>query len=109
MGENLQKKWITISEKLDVKIKTPYAIQLKDGLKIEADVLLENFGAKEGMLLFSSYGAFKQYAENITELGYGYSTMSEPEDGASFVIEDIIDVLKDWTWTGPEGKRPKWM
>ncbi len=72
-----QRKWIEISESLGLSIQLSYEIELGDR-KLTVPVLPKEFGAKNGMLLVTGYDLIADVAEELVNLGYGYSCLSEP-------------------------------
>jgi hypothetical protein len=81
------------------------------GLPVQwADVvLLEGFGAPNGMILLPSGVEILPYRDAIESKGFGFSIVepnldsSDPES-----LESTIDMLRDWGWCGPERARPPW-
>jgi hypothetical protein len=59
------------------------------------------------MLLLSDYGVISPYLSVIAELGFGFSTMSEPTDPYS--RPGCMEMLRDWGWSGALEKQPSWL
>ena len=99
--------WTQVSSDLGIDVIAPFEITLLDGTLLKVVALVKNFGAKNGMLVASDYDAVKPYKQKIVDSGYGYATNvgRSPEQ---YNRASMIDVLKDWGWTGPEGRRPSW-
>ena len=74
-----------------------------DGLG-EVQALIPDFGAKNGMLIVSTFDQIEPFADEILRLGYGFSVISPADD---YVRDDAIEMLMDWGWTG-ETKPPSW-
>jgi hypothetical protein len=78
-------------------------------VRIEADVPLKNFGGQNGTLIFAEMtDSIWGYRDEIVKLGYGYSTLSEPEETSVYDGNVSIEMLRDWGWCGPEKERPSW-
>ena len=89
-----QRQWIEISEGLGLEIRLSYEIKLADR-KLTVPVLLQGFGADKGMLLVTNYDLIRDVAEELVNLGYGYSCLSEPSPGP-VDYEGIEEMLRDW-------------
>jgi hypothetical protein len=77
--------------------------------KISVDLLIRNFGSENGILIVTDFDTITNYIDDITNLGYGFSVMTDPNNNERIELNDYIDVLKDWGWTGPEDKAPSWV
>ncbi|TGK31348.1 hypothetical protein EHQ12_01270 [Leptospira gomenensis] len=109
MYTKLQKIWKDAAENLNLEVEIPFSIILTDNSKINASILLKNFGAKNGMLIITNYEDVEQYLEKIYEAGYGFSTLSEPSENEQYSRKDFIELLSDWGWTGDLNLKPKWL
>lgn len=70
-------------------------------------LLLKDFGAKSGMIIVYDYADIKPFINEITQAGYGFSTLTfsdSPLDNA-----EIIDMPNDWGWTGESRLKPKFL
>ncbi len=89
-----QREWIEISEFLGLDIQLSYEIEL--GYKrLTVPVLLEGFGADKGMLLVTDFDLIADVVEELVNIGYGFSCLSEP------LLEPIDwksveEMLLDW-------------
>ena len=93
---NLQRQWQHAAEKHGLKVKIPFALALRDGSSIQADVLLEDYGARRGMLIVADFATVAEKRDVIVAAGYGYSCMSEPSEAEISSLEAIDDALEDW-------------
>ncbi|MBU1239030.1 hypothetical protein KKF84_13285 [Myxococcota bacterium] len=71
-------------------------------------VLLRDFGASHGMLLVTDFSLISSFADELTNLGYGYSCLSEPT-GVAHPDDDeaLMEMLSDWGWAGRDNP-PAW-
>ena len=92
----LQKHWVYIAKKRGLTVDVPYSVHLSDGKSLTVEVRLQNYGAKKGMLIVSSYALIDGKTDELIKMGYGYSCMSEPSDDNIESDEGLDDVLKDW-------------
>ena len=106
LNSELMNAWREASRDLGIKVEMPYALQLKSGAKIEADVLVKDFGHVNGMLV-SSCDIFSALTDEIVSAGYGYSVFST----AVYQTYDrdlFIEALNDWGWSRLADQRPSW-
>ena len=106
---NLAKKWEAAADDLGIEIVAPYSVQVDNNVTIRADLLVRNFGARNGMLVVTDYGTVKSYVQQLVKLGYGFSVLEEPAEGESYDRETLIHMLSDWSWSGPEDRKPGWI
>ena len=89
-----QREWIEISEFLGLNIQLSYEIELGDR-RLTVPVLLEGFGADKGMLLVTDFDLIRDVAEELVNLGYGFSCLSEPLSGP-IDWKSVEEMLRDW-------------
>ena len=89
-----QRRWIEIAERLGLDIQLSYEIDLGDR-RLIVPVRLLGFGADKGMLLVTAYDLIRDVAEQIVNLGYGYSCLGEPLPGP-IDWEYVEEILQDW-------------
>ena len=89
-----QRRWIEISEFLGLDIQLSHEIELGDK-RLTVPVLLEGFGADKGMLLVTDFDLVADVAEELANIGYGYSCLSEPLSG-SIDWKSVEEMLRDW-------------
>ncbi len=105
----LVESWLQTADDLGIRIVAPFELVLESGARVQAKVLVRDFGDRHGMLVVSDFEIIKRNHDEIIRAGYGYSTMSEPRIEAEYDRDTSIEVLADWGWTGPEYKRPTWL
>src|SRR5450631_4458182 len=106
----LQTAWRTAAKDLGLDIVVPFILKAET-FSITTELLLKHFGAEKGMLIVSDYNIIKPHHEKIIQLGYGYSTLTEPDQDWPFTAEEkeaFIEMLSEWGWFGP-GKAPTWL
>jgi len=103
---NLQQVWRRISTELGVEIEIPFQVSLPNRT-IHAQLLVKSFGAEHGMLIVTDYELVRDATNDLLSHGYGFSTLTEPENDKEYDRDIVIDMLKDWGWSG-KGKPPKW-
>jgi hypothetical protein len=101
--------WQQASNDLGLDIVAPFVLQLPSGVQINAIFFLKNFGAQEGMLIVSKFDDVSQYVDELTQAGYGFSVLSKYRSDTNYVRDNIVDVLRDWGWSGPPDSRPAWL
>lgn len=118
--KKLRTYWKIVSKKLNLKADIPYLIKYSDGRVQEVDVRLKDFGSKNGILLVSNsnYDAIKNRSKEIIEMGYSYSCLSSPDEEKieqvknepfENLIKEIKGLLSDWTYSGLDSEKPKWL
>jgi hypothetical protein len=107
----LAEQWSIIADSLDLRVVAPFSVQLPSGQRIDADVLLMDFGALKGMLLVTDAEKVLEHQEAITSAGYGFSILSEPGNTppASIELDVIVEILRDWGWAGSTDAQPAWL
>jgi hypothetical protein len=93
---------------LGIEIVAPYEVELPEGTKIRADVLLRNFGGRNGTLIFTSTNGVAPYGDQLCNLHYGVSVLEEPGT-ANYDRDVFVDMLSEWEWTGSEAAKPNWI
>lgn len=71
--------------------------------------LLKNFGGKNGMVLFPSGTMVLALHQLLLDQGYGYSVIDCPNSPIESYKNDLVLLLKDWSWTGAESEKPEWL
>jgi len=107
----LTAKWEEARDDLGIEIVAPYEVDLKNGIKVRAELLVRTFGARIGTLVFTEIDAVWPHRNELSSLGYGYSVLDEPTDKANELYdrELFIDMLSEWEWTGTEAEKPSWL
>jgi len=107
---HLQTAWRTAAKDLKLDIVAPFVLKTET-FSITAEILLKNFGSENGMLIVSNYKIIEPYHDKIIQLGYGYSTLTEPDKDYPFNADEkeaFIEMISEWGWFGP-GKAPEWL
>jgi hypothetical protein len=99
-------EWKTAQTRLGLEIAAPYQVDL-GGMKVEAALLVRNFGGRSGTLVFRHYGVVKPYIEELRKLGFGFSVLEQPRKG--YETEDTMAMLSEWDWTGDAATKPDWI
>ncbi len=102
-----QKEWNDIATKWGLTVETPFVVVVA-GERITVPVLLRDFGASRGMLLVTDYDLISAYTNDLIDLGFGFSCLSEPT-GVRHPEDDqaLMEMLVDWGWSG-SGNPPAW-
>jgi hypothetical protein len=101
--------WRLAAKDLDLEITIPFKLTLSSGYDIEAQLLLKNFGAKNGMIIVNRYDEIENYINEIISNGYGFSVLSQPSENEEYVRNDYVEMLFDWGWCGEEKEKPEWL
>ncbi len=107
----LQNAWHTAARELDLDIVVPFELKTKT-FTVTAEVLLKNFGAKQGMLIVSDHRLVEPFRHQLIKLGYGFATLAEPERDWPFTREEreaFIEMLNEWGWMGKPEDEPEWL
>lgn len=97
-------KWSAAAGRLGVELRGPLTVTLPDGRELEAHMLVPHFGTDKGTLVFSD--GLADY-RGLIALGYAYSVFDATGQASS--VEDLVEVLSDWSWCGAEHDRPGWL
>lgn len=98
--------WQLVASDLKIAVMAPYTALLNDGSLLEVSGWLKNFGPPMGMLVDDNYSLFASRAREIRSTGYGYSANL---GAGAYDRSSMIEVLRDWGWSGPEKHRPDWL
>jgi hypothetical protein len=99
--------WKMVAQDLGIDIAAPFDATLSDGNRLHVAALVKDFGPPRGMLIALEYNTLKPHRQKIIETGFGYSAQignSEKYDRGT-----MINILKDWGWSGASDKRPIWL
>lgn len=95
---------------LGLRIELGFTLALPAHAPVATVARIPELGAKNGMLVFTSYDAIEPFAPEIVQAGYGYSVMREPTSSqVEFDLESFQDMFLDWGWSGDPRARPTWM
>lgn len=101
--------WQKAASDLGLQITAPFCLLLASGHRLEAILLIHQFGAGKGMLIFTSYDEVSHYVNEIVDAGYGFSVLDEPREHEAYNKEEYIELLADWGWSGDNQLRPDWL
>ncbi len=101
--------WRRASRDLGIKIDVPYRLVLPSGEEIDAILRVPQFGARNGMLVFSDYRQVEGYVDALRDEGYGFSILNEPGKQEVYDISGFIELLDDWGWNGSNEDCPAWI
>ena len=93
---NLQRHWLFVSEQLGLSVKIDFPAKLSNGTVMVAEVLLEGYGSKNGMLLLSGASHIRELSSIIVASGFGFSCLSQPSDREIQSLAGVEDLLTDW-------------
>jgi hypothetical protein len=105
----LGSEWRRVAGVLGIEVVAPFALSLPSGTQVDAAALVKGFGAPNGMLLLTDYSKVRQELRALAELGFGFSVLEEPGDGDEFILDEYVDLLRDWGWAGPSESEPIWL
>lgn len=108
MNNLIGEYWKRAGNDLGIRIQSPFKLVLKDGLILEFEVLVKDFGAKLGMLITTDYKKIEPIEDKLVESGYGYSVLSEPTKERIYSVESFKNLLNDWGWSGDPKSAPAW-
>lgn len=60
------------------------------------------------MLVAADHAVLASFTARIVDDGYGYSS-NVGTDPDLYDRNEIMEMLKDWGWTGPEDRKPDWL
>jgi hypothetical protein len=89
---------------LGVKVVTPFELEI-DGQWAAFTALIVDFGGSPGIVIDPDWSVREPHVEALTKAGLGYSCVRV--DGGD--TNDLMELLRDWTWTGPRERRPSWL
>lgn len=78
-----------------------------DETTIRPTVIVEGFGAPNGMIVVERYDALEGKSGRLVELGYGFSVVRIDKKSVEGQ-ENIRGMLKEWGFVGPDSTRPAW-
>ncbi len=93
-----QREWIESSERLGLSIRLDYAVPLREK-RLIVPVLLEGYGAENGMLLVTDFDLIRDVDDELATLGYGFSCLSPPAGPIDW--PSVMKMLQDWGATSP--------
>ena len=105
----LASAWERAASLLGLEIAAPFVATLTGGAQVAADVLVRRFGAPNGMLLITDYSKVRHNLDALRGAGFGFSVLEEPAEAEQLVLDEFVELLRDWGWAGDPEKEPAWM
>jgi len=105
ISERVINSWKLASKDLNIKIQSPFILTTKNNKKVQFDLLVEKFGSKNGMIIFSfnKMHDIKLLIEN----DYSYSGLFL-RSYSTYNRQHFIDTLNDWGYFGDVANTPDW-
>lgn len=101
--------WYLAAKDLSIEVDGPVIVPLGDGQFVEADVVVRNFGGAKGMIVVDRSTQITGLSDAIVEAGFGFSVMGPINPNSSYDRDTLIEVLRDWGWSGPADGAPAWL
>jgi len=101
--------WEKAASDLNLRITVPFNLHLTNESHLEAPMLVHHFGANKGMLVFTNYDDVSPCVNELAKSGYGFSVLSEPGEYEHYEVEEYMELLAEWGWTGSDELRPDWL
>ena len=101
--------WKIAAADLGLEVVAPFQLVLPDHTRIEFDALVKKFGFENGMLLTEEYSKIEGREDAIVGMGYGFSVLWRYPSDSIYERLTYIELLSDWTWSGPIADRPDWL
>lgn len=106
---NLQSSLNRACHELNLNIVIPFLLTVREGIQINAQALLPQLGARNGMIIVSRYEDLLGVASDLPGMGYGYSVLDEPLLSEDFDLASYTDMFLDWGWEVSNERKPDWM
>jgi len=81
-----------------LKLEQNYCVNLPSGTKIVSIARLTGSGLADGMLVFTEDKSFWPFRKELSNAGFGYTVLSEPETSEIFDSESFREMIVDWGW-----------
>ena len=108
-ASRLASAWAQAAKILGVEIVAPFSVMLPSGTRIDAPVLVKSFGARNGMLIVTDYAEVRHELATLEDAGFGFAVLEGPDPAEPFVVNEFVDMLRDWGWTGRQEAEPSWL
>ena len=99
--------WARAAKDLGVDISGPMRITIGK-VELNPDMLVRYFGATNGTFVFEKWPGIS-VLEELKRNGYTCSSFLGPKENNHASRDDLIDILSDWGWCGPENQKPSWL
>ena len=70
LKDRIQAEWEQARDDLGLEIVIPFKLDLENGVTIHAELLVKNFGGRNGMLIVKKYDIVKDNLTEIQKLGF---------------------------------------
>ena len=98
--------WAQAAQELGVTLISP-PVTIPSGLEMYP-MLVPYFGTEKGTFVFSEMQP-KSVVDELRDNGYTCSIFSQCPEGYRVSVENLVEILSDWGWSGPENRRPSWV
>jgi hypothetical protein len=102
--DDAAESWLLQAAALGIEVVSPFEVELGGRHAVFA-AMIRDFGGSPGIVVDPAWSVIEPHVDALVEAGFGYSCL-EMEGNE---IGDLIEVLRDWTWTGPRERRPSWL
>jgi len=100
--------WERSAKVLGVQIEGPVRVTVSPDVVLEAEMLVQGFGARLGTLVFELTDRYPPFFDLLHKQGLTASSFGPYRDGEVCSLAYLLDVLGDWGWCG-EGADPSWL
>lgn len=94
-------------QELGMTIVVPFLLTVREGIQINAQALLPELGAPNGMIIVNHHDELRGVASELPSMGYGYSVLDEPLPTEDFDLASYVEMFSDWGWGKINGREPK--
>jgi hypothetical protein len=88
--------WKSVAAELGIRIAAPFVYTSSAG-KAEFAAMLPDFGGKSGIIADPDWDKIEPHKTSLKLDGYGLACVEISGNTGA-----LIEVLKDWTWTGTQ-------
>ena len=106
---NLQSFLHRACQELGLTINVPFLLTMCDDIEINAQALLPQLGAPNGMIIVNHYDELCGTVSKLQSMGYSYSVLDDPSPTEKFDLESYIEMFSDWGWGTVNERKPDWM
>lgn len=110
MSSDRRSKWLwRACSELGLCVEMHFRLSLPGDHELVSLARIADLGAPNGMLLFRSYEEVRGVAPHLLEFGYGFSVLDEPRQDEQFDLSSFQEMFRDWGWSGPLERKPRWI
>jgi hypothetical protein len=103
--KGLIEAWCAAARDLQITVHSPHRLMSPNGEQIQFEILVEDFGSRQGTLIFAPDDVKRIRAAQ--ELGYFCSELN-PKVYSTYNRELFIEMLNDWAYFGDKDSTPIW-